>query len=118
MKIIKSFSFAIEGLKTAFKQEVNFKVHTFVTLAVIIAALFLQFNTTEWIILLLTIAFVVVLELINTSIEAVVNLVEPEIKEQAKIAKDVSAASVMISAITAIVVGVLLFTPKLIALLS
>jgi len=118
MKITKSFSFAIEGLKTAFKQEVNFKVHAVLALITIAAAFFLKFNRLEWLILLLTIALVVILELINTSIEAVVNLVEPEIKEQAKTAKDVCAAAVMTAAIVSIVVGILLFVPKIIALLS
>ena len=116
MKIVKSFSFALEGLKAAFKQEVNFKAHTIVALITVVAAFFLQFSNIEWLILLLTIALVVVLELINTSIEAVVNLVEPNIKDEAKVAKDVSAAAVMISAIASIVVGLLLFLPKIIAL--
>ena len=65
---------------------------------------------------LLTIALVIILELVNTSLETIVNLVEPDIKEQAKIAKDVSAAAVLISAGVSIAVGLLLFAPKIIAL--
>ena len=114
MKITKSFSFAFEGLKTAFRQETNFKVHTVIALIAIVMAVFLQFNHLEWSILLLTIALVVILELVNTSLEAIVNLVEPDIKEQAKIAKDVSAAAVMIAAVVSIIVGLLLFIPKIV----
>jgi len=114
MKIIKSFSFAIEGLKTAFGQEVNFKAHAIIALVAIVMGIFLQLNYLEWSILFLTIALVIILELINTSVEAIVNLVEPEIKEQAKIAKDVSAAAVMIAAVVSIIVGLLLFVPKIV----
>lgn len=116
MKITKSFSFAIEGLKTAFGQEANFKVHAVITLTVIVIGVFLQLNHIEWLILLLTIALVVTLELINTSLEAIVNLVEPDIRKQAKIAKDVSAAAVMVSAVVSIIVGLALFVPKIITL--
>lgn len=116
MKIIKSFSFAFEGLKTAFRQEANFKVHVIISIIVIAAAVFLRFNPIELLILLLTIALVVILELVNTSLETIVNLVEPDIKEQAKIAKDISAAAVLISTGVSIAVGLLLFAPKIIAL--
>lgn len=116
MKIIKSFSFAFEGLRTAFKQEANFKVHVIISIVVTVAAILLRFNTIEWLILLLTIALVIILELVNTSLETIVNLVEPDIKEQAKIAKDISAAAVLISAGVSITVGLALFAPKIIAL--
>ena len=79
-------------------------------------AIFLRLNPLEWLILLLTTALVVILELINTSIEAIVDLVEPNIKNGAKIAKDISAAAVLISALMSIAVGLLLFLPKIIAL--
>lgn len=116
MKIVKSFSFAFEGLRTAFKKEVNFKAHVFFIIVVIALAVFLRLNPIEWLILAISIALVVILELINTSIEAIVNLVEPNIKDEAKIAKDVSAAAVLISAVVSIMVGLLLFLPKIIAL--
>lgn len=89
-------------------------MHTIVALITVVTAFFLQFNNIEWLILFLTIALVVILELINTSIEAVVNLVEPDIEEQAKIAKDVSAAAVMIAAVVSVIVGLLLFVPKIV----
>ena len=74
-------------------------------------AAFLKFSTSEWLVLLLIISFVLALELINTAIEAVVDLVSPEIKDSAKIAKDTAAAAVFLSAITAVIVGWSCFCP-------
>lgn len=114
----KSFSFAIEGLKTAFKEEPNFKIHVVIGLVALILAFFLKFSATEWLILLFTIGLVFILELINTALESIVNLVSPEIKDEAKTAKDVAASAVLISAILSILVGIILFVPKLLSLLT
>lgn len=113
----KSFSFAFEGIKTAFIKEPNFKIHTALGTVALILGAILKFSRVEWLILLFTITLVLILELINTALESIVNLVSPEIKEEAKVAKDVSAAAVLISSITAAVVGIVLFVPKLLLLL-
>lgn len=114
----KSFSFAFEGIKTAFKEEPNFKIHTALGVLALILAFFLGFSRVEWLILLFTISLVLILELINTALESMVNLVSPEIKPEAKIAKDVAASAVLISAILSILVGIVLFVPKLFSLLT
>jgi diacylglycerol kinase len=114
---VKSISFAVTGFKEAFKKEPNIRIHVLFAFLVIIVAMLLDFTQSEWIILLFTIFFVLTLELVNTAIEALVNLVSPEIKSEAKIAKDISASVVLLSAILAVVVGVILFVPKLINLL-
>jgi len=108
-----SFGYAFSGLRAALKKEPNIRIHLSLALLAIILAFFLNFNPTEWIILAFTIAFVLILELINTTLEALVNLVSPEIREEAKVAKDVSAAAVLISALLSVVVGVFLFLPKI-----
>ena len=79
-------------------------------------AVFLNLNPVEWLVLILTISIVLILELINTSVEALVDLVSPEVKDKAKIAKDVCAAAVLISSISSVIIGGLLFLPKLLAL--
>jgi len=114
--IIRSFPYAINGLKTALKNEPNFRVHISFALVVIILGLILKLTAVEMAILFLTIGFVIIMELINTMLESLVNLVSPEIREHAKIAKDVSAAAVLVSAIISIVIGILLFLPKLVLL--
>jgi diacylglycerol kinase len=116
--IPKSFSYALQGLKKALTEEPNFRVHVVLgTLACIFAAV-LGFSALEWLILTVTIFFVLVLELINTSMENLVDLVSPEIQNEAKVAKDVSASAVFLSALFSILVGSALFLPKLIALLK
>ncbi|OGM08730.1 hypothetical protein A2W13_00845 [Candidatus Woesebacteria bacterium RBG_16_36_11] len=111
---LKSFSFAFDGLKAALKNEPNFRIHIVLAILVVILGLIFKFTFLELAILALTIGFVLILELINTTLEAVVNLVSPEIQDQAKIAKDVSAAAVLVSAILSVIVASFLFIPKII----
>jgi len=112
-KIIKSFGFALDGLETAFKQEFNFKIHIIIAFAAIITAYFIGFSILEWAILFFTIFLVFIMETLNTTIEALVDLISPEYNAKAKIVKDVSAAGVFLSAILALIIGVLLFVPKI-----
>jgi diacylglycerol kinase len=109
----KSFSYAFEGVKTALKREPNFRIHIAIAIIVLIAAYLLRFNFYEWILLFLIIFFVIVLELINTVHESIVNLISPEKHPEAKAAKDVSAAIVLFASFFAIVIGVILFGSKL-----
>lgn len=114
--ITKSFGYAIFGVKTAFKKEPNLRIHTaFAALALILGAL-LKLDVTEWLLLTFTIFYVITLELLNTVLESIVDLVSPEIKGAAKIAKDVSAAMVLLAASLSIIVGLVLFFPKLASL--
>ena len=116
--IPKSFGYAWSGLKTALKNEPNFRVHTVIATAVIVLGVVLSLSRTEWMIVALIICWVLVLELVNTAMEAVVNIVSPDIAEGAKQAKDTIAAAVLISAIGAVAVGLLLFVPKIVAVLA
>jgi diacylglycerol kinase len=109
----KSFAYAFEGLAAAFKNEPNFRIQAIIAILSLFLAIILRFSPTEMSILILTIGFVLVLELINTTLEALVDLVSPEIKDKAKLAKDISAAAVLLSTILSVVVGVFLFLPKL-----
>ncbi len=114
--LAKSFEFAFQGVKTAIKNEPNFRIHLTFAVAALLLAILLKFNIYEWLLLLFTISFVLILELFNTTLEAIVNLVSPEIRPQAKIAKDVSAAAVLLAATASIIVGLSLFLPKILAL--
>jgi diacylglycerol kinase len=113
---ISSFGYAIEGIKEAVKSEPNIRIHLIIGFIAIIMAYILRFNKTEWIILIFTISFVLILELINTALEAIVDIVSPQIQRKAKIAKDVAAAAVLVSAILAVIVGLFLFLPKFLTL--
>jgi len=113
----KSFMYAVDGLKYAFKYEQNIWVHTLATILVIIFGIAFNISFTEWLIIILVIGLVIATELINTSIEAVVDLTCKEINPIAKVAKDTAAAAVMVFAITAIIVATIIFIPKIMNLL-
>lgn len=114
----RSFSYAFQGIKTAFKNEPNLRIHTLFAIAAIGTGAFLGISKVEWLVLVFTIFYVISLELLNTVLEAIVDLVSPEIRGAAKIAKDVSAAMVLLAAIFSVVVGAILFLPKILALVK
>ena len=115
-KFFNSFSYPIKGLKYAYRNEQNLAVDVGMALIVVVFGFIFQIDKYEWAILALTIGLVISCELINTAIEAVVDLVTEEYHPLAKVAKDTSAAAVFIFAIVAVVVGLIIFLPKLIAL--
>ena len=112
--LLKSFEFAFQGISTEFKKGRNFRIQILLGVLSIVLAYFLKFTSDEWAILAITISAVLILELINTAIEEIVNIVSPEIKPEAKIAKDVAAASVLVASIAAVVIAAFLFLPKII----
>lgn len=91
------------------------KMHAVVTVLVVIAGFFFHISMTEWCICLLLCGLIMALELVNTAVEAVVDLVTEERKPLAKIAKDTAAGAVFILAIFSAVIGCIIFLPKVIA---
>jgi diacylglycerol kinase len=111
---VDSFHSALIGLKTAFLTQPNFKIMLiFVVLTVLLGLLFF-ISQFEWLILCLIFALVFVAEMINTSIEAVVDLVTEEWRANAKIAKDVSGGMVLLCVFFSIIIGMIIFFPKII----
>ncbi len=108
----KSFAYAFSGLKIAIRKEPNFRIHLTVTSIVLTMAILLRFSVSEFALLSFTIFFVLILELLNTMFEALVNLVSPELNSEAKVAKDVSAAMVLLAATMSVIIGIFLFVPK------
>lgn len=115
-RFFKSFGYAVQGLVYAFKYEQNIVVHILATIAAFVAGIYFQISYVEWLILFLIIGLVIATELINTSIEAVVDLITKEKNPLAKVAKDTAAAAVMIFALIAILLGCMIFVPKIIIL--
>ncbi len=116
-KFINSFKYPIKGLRYAYNNEQNLVVDVGIALVVCIFGVLFHINKYEWAILVLTIGLVISCELINTAIEAVVDLVTQEYHPLAKVAKDTSAAAVFIFALVAIIVGIIIFVPKIISLI-
>jgi diacylglycerol kinase len=115
--IFKSFGFAFEGLKAEIIKGRNFKIQILFGILATVLGLMLKLSPEEWLDLVIMITLVLVLELVNTSIEALVDLVSPEIQEKAKLAKDVAAATVLVASIGSVIVGGLVFLPRLLAIL-
>ena len=115
-KFINSFSYPIKGLKYAYRNEQNLAVDVGMAILVLIAGFIFKLNATEWVVVVFTIGAVLSLELINSSIEAAVDLVTEEYHPLAKVAKDTSAAAVFVIAIVAVIVGLIIFLPKVISL--
>ena len=115
-KFLNSFTYPIKGLKYAYKNEQNLVVDVGIALIVIILGFIFRVNKVEWAILFLTIGLVISCELVNTAIEAVVDLVTQDYHPLAKVAKDTSAAAVFVFAIIAVIVGLIIFLPKVIDL--
>ncbi len=115
-KLITSFSYAVMGIRYAFTRDQNLRIHLFAALIVIAAGILLQVNAFEIGILGVMILLVMCAEMINSTIEQMVDLITTEHKKQAEIAKDVSAGMVLITVIGSVIVGALIFTPYLIKL--
>jgi len=108
-----SFRNALNGIKTAYTSQKNLRVHSVIGFFVIIICILLKVSIVEWLILILTMLLVVISEIFNTALEFTVDLFSTEYSKQAKKAKDVSAAGVLISAIFAILIWIIIFLPKI-----
>jgi diacylglycerol kinase len=105
----RSFRYAYEGVKYALSTQRNLKFHFFAAFVVLLAALYVRLSKLEILFILLAVAIMIVTELINTAIEKTVDLAMPDRHPLAKIAKDVAAASVLVSAAFAAVTGMIVF---------
>ncbi len=110
---LRSFRFAYDGLKTLFREEHNARIHIIATIFVSVLGWFYQIQLHEWMLIVFAIGFVFAMELINSSIEAMADHVTPERNQQIKRIKDLSAAAVLISAITSVVIACVIFIPKI-----
>lgn len=117
LKVALSFKYAFEGIGYAIKTQRNFRIHAIVAIIVLILSFLLRSNYLEIAVILFSIGLVISLELINTSIEASIDLVMPENRPLAKIAKDLAAAAVLVSAMTAALIGLLILGPKIYSLI-
>jgi len=114
--VAASFRYAFAGLRYLLWTQRNAKIHTAIGLAAIVLGLLLNLDRYEWLTLTLTIAIVLAAEGVNTALEAVVDLASPNYHPLAKIAKDVGAGTVLLTAFAAVIVGLLLFLPRLLPL--
>lgn len=110
---VKSFQYAFEGCWYVLRTQKNAWIHATIMLAVIVLALWLRISLRDWAVLVLVITIVWMAEFANSVLEALVDLISPEMDPLAKTAKDVSAGAVLVGAIGAVLVGLLILGPPL-----
>lgn len=114
-QFLKSIAYAVNGFTRMFTER-NFIIHIVAAVAALLLCIVLQVTTIEFCIVIICIALVAGFEMMNTAIEKLANLVHPGYSEKIKIIKDISAAAVLLAAITSIVIGIIIFLPKLMLL--
>ena len=116
--LLESFRHAFAGLAHALRTQRNARIHILIAAGVIVLAAALGIESVKWALILLTIGLVFMAELFNTVVESVIDLVIEEYHPLAKTAKDVAAAGVLVTALAAVIVGVVLLGPPLISSLG
>lgn len=113
-KFSESVGHALDGIQYTASHERNFRIEILFAIMVSIASFIFRVSLVEWCQLVLVIGMVLALEMVNTAIERCVDLVTKDYKELAKIAKDVSAGAVFVMSMFSVVLGILIFLPKII----
>lgn len=107
----KSFQQALKGLQKTLSEQQNFKIQTFIGSIVLILALILRVKRVELALLIIIISQVLILELINTAFERIVDILKPRIHIYAEVVKDILAGAVLLASFAAIIVGIIIFYP-------
>jgi len=111
--LLQSFNHAFQGLVHSVRSERNMRIHLFISVCVLIGSIFLNLTRLELVAVLMAIAFVLAMELLNTAVEMVVDLLTDSFDPRAKAAKDVAAGAVLIAAVNALAVGYLVLSDRL-----
>jgi diacylglycerol kinase len=116
--LANTFRYALEGLVYTIRSQRNMKLHLVAAALALIASALLRLATLEWAIIILLIGLVFMAEMLNTAIEAIVDLLSPDYHRLAKIAKDVGAGMVLVLALVSVICGLLVFGTALLRLLG
>lgn len=116
-RLIQSFKYAGRGLYQTWCDEMNFRIEVIVTVIVLVLGWLLDFDIIKMVILVVTCGFVLALEVVNTMIERISDLLKPRLDHYVRQIKDLSSGAVLIAAVTAIGVALFLLAPPLWALL-
>ncbi len=114
---IKSFIYAVGGIKYFFRNERNGKLQLIIAFLVFIIGLILSVSMIEWLIIILFTAIVISMEMFNSALEKICDKINSELDPQIKIIKDMAAGAVLWCAIISAVAGLIIFVPKIIALI-
>lgn len=114
---LAAFRYAFAGLAYVLRSQRNAWIHAIASFLAILLSFLLHLSTQSWALIIFAIGLVWMAEFLNTALEAVVDLASPDLHPLARVGKDVGAAAVLIAALTAVVIGLLIFGPPLLELL-
>lgn len=115
-RFLNSIKYSVDGLVNAYQNEQSLWLHAMCTIIIVILGFALQISFIQWAIIVIALVIVLAVELLNTAIEATVDLVTKEIHPLAKIAKDCGSAAAFVSSIMVFIICCFIFIPKIIAL--
>ena len=113
VNFLKSLTYALNGIKYCYKVEKHYKFHIFSFLLIMILSFLLKLNNTEFIFIILVSFLVIITEMLNTCVEVIVDMITKEDNVLAMHAKDLGAGAVLVSSILALIVGLIIFIPKI-----
>ncbi|OIP83826.1 MAG: diacylglycerol kinase [Porphyromonadaceae bacterium CG2_30_38_12] len=117
IKRLRSFGYAFAGIRSVFGKEANMNIHLIIALLVVVCGFIFDINLSEWMLCILCFGLVISLEMVNSAIENLVNIVSPQHNALAGKIKDIAAGAVLVAAISAATVGLIIFVPKGLAML-
>lgn len=115
-RLLKSFKDAAKGIKYVFKREQNFRLQILMAVIVLIVMFFFQLRKHEMVVIMLLILLVMILELLNSALEAFTDVVKPRLDQQVEIIKDIMAGVVLLASLGAMVIGLIIFWPYVVGL--
>ncbi len=116
-RLSRSFQYAWQGFRSCMVSEPNFRIHIITSLLVVGAGFLLGISTAEWLVVLLCIGFVMAMEMLNTAIEKLSDVVHRDHHPGIRQTKDIAAGAVLASAIIAAICGTVIFLPKVYSLI-
>lgn len=112
-RLFRSFKYAFQGVAYCLETQPNMRIHFIIGFIAVLLGIFFKISESEWLALVLVIGFVIILEFINTAIESLVDLYSADFSYLARIAKDVGAATVLVMAVISVIVGIIIFLPRI-----
>ncbi|HMB65812.1 MAG TPA: diacylglycerol kinase family protein [Patescibacteria group bacterium] len=110
-RLIKSFLYAFKGLSKTWREEKNLQVQSLAALLILVLAFYLRISSGEWLAVIFAIALVLTMEMINSAVERITDVLKPRINGYVKEIKDIMAGAVMLASVTALIIGLIVFLP-------
>ena len=118
VRLVKTFRYALNGLRVTWREEQNFRIHVLAGFVVVLVGLWFRITSSEWIALIIVSGLVMIAEMSNTIFERIVDVLKPRMHPFAEVVKDMMAASVVLAVGVSVVVGGIIFLPRLLNLFS